>query len=117
MKSEEINKRIDEAENKWPAGEPFIPFIGWYWRHVDFDNGPMTFGRIPFDKIGFMENNKWDYAELDICPSNPLFNKIKSMIEESLIKFEESGDFDVFNPVYDEIQELEVHYKKSFTLK
>ncbi len=48
-----------------------IPYIGWYWRTVDFDADTFIFGIVPriyseWEKsdgfIGFMENNKWDYA-------------------------------------------------------
>jgi len=39
-----------------------VPYIGWFWRPVDFDK-PIRLGYIPGQFVGFMENNKWDYDE------------------------------------------------------
>jgi len=39
-----------------------VPFIGWFWRSVDFDK-PIRLGYIPGQFVGFMEDNKWDYDE------------------------------------------------------
>lgn len=39
-----------------------VPYIGWFWREVDFDAEGYEFGVIPGEFIGFMENNKWDYG-------------------------------------------------------
>jgi hypothetical protein len=61
------------------SGGKRIPYIGWYWRNVDFTQ-PFSLGRTRieasvFEQIhglrghhgpgwaGFMENNKWDYPE------------------------------------------------------
>lgn len=40
-----------------------VPYIGWFWRGVPFDEKKLTLGSIPGGAIGFMENNKWDYDE------------------------------------------------------
>ena len=39
-----------------------VPYIGWFWRLVDFDK-PIRLGYLPCRFVGFMENNKWDYDE------------------------------------------------------
>lgn len=39
-----------------------LPYIGWYWRAVDFARKDITVGDCG-DFIGFMENNKWDHPE------------------------------------------------------
>lgn len=39
-----------------------IPYIGWYWRDVDFANGRARIGDCG-EFTGFMVNNKWDYDE------------------------------------------------------
>ena len=39
-----------------------IPYIGWFWRRVDF-NGRIVLGNCEDLFIGFMENNKWAYEE------------------------------------------------------
>lgn len=40
-----------------------VPYIGWFWRHIEFSN--LT--GIPIGQcgnfVGFMANNKWDYPE------------------------------------------------------
>ncbi|GAG80631.1 unnamed protein product, partial [marine sediment metagenome] len=40
-----------------------VPYIGWFWRVVPFNEKKLTLGSIPSGFIGFMENNKWDYDE------------------------------------------------------
>src|SRR6476659_904452 len=44
-----------------------IPYIGWFWRSVDFANEYYIIGDCK-DFIGFMENNKWGYAERRLTP-------------------------------------------------
>lgn len=39
-----------------------IPYMGWYWRSVDFFNLDIPIGRSG-TFVGFMENNKWDHPE------------------------------------------------------
>lgn len=44
-----------------------VPYIGWYWRNVDFVGGDFHVGHCG-SFIGFMENNKWDYPERRLTP-------------------------------------------------
>lgn len=77
--SEELNKKISELDtanstNKLSVkGGKLIPYIGWYWRDVNFDNVAYSFGIIAPNEYntsipeenrftGFMENNKWGYG-------------------------------------------------------
>jgi len=39
-----------------------IPYIGWFWRSVDFINKSASIGWCG-EFVGIMENNKWDYKE------------------------------------------------------
>jgi hypothetical protein len=39
-----------------------IPYLGWYWRNVEFSRGSFTLGDSG-DVVGFMEKNKWGYPE------------------------------------------------------
>lgn len=41
-------------------GGKSIPYIGWFWRQVDFVNKSVSIGDCG-EFIGVMENNKWDY--------------------------------------------------------
>ena len=89
MKSEELNAAIreicdDESFDAEIADTgKNIPYIGWFWRTVDFDSETYDFGIIPRGTpswtmssgsddethgprttavmVGFMENNKWGY--------------------------------------------------------
>ena len=46
-----------------------VPYIGWFWRSVDFAS-PEPY--IPIGNcgefVGFMESNKWDYPQRDLTP-------------------------------------------------
>lgn len=55
-----------------------IPYIGWYWRCVDFDQ-PISFGDCG-DFVGFMENNKWDYPEFTLTPEQDA--EVKAMLRD-----------------------------------
>lgn len=64
MKSEELNKNIrelDGLEEFEITGGKCIPYVGWFWRDVDFDSTGCWIGIIPGEFQGFMENNKWGY--------------------------------------------------------
>lgn len=76
MDSTTINERIREVadDGDFEAfGGKAVPYIGWYWRDVDFDADHCYLGVIPLgaddnDKllVGFMENNKWGYPGLRV---------------------------------------------------
>jgi len=55
-----------------------VPYIGWYWRDVDFVTGEY----IPIgdcgEFIGFMENNKWGYAQRKLEPDEVL--KVRNIV-------------------------------------
>jgi hypothetical protein len=42
-----------------------VPYIGWYWRDVDFAAKRITIADCG-DFIGFCENNKWGYDQRDL---------------------------------------------------
>lgn len=78
MTSEQLNDKIreivdDESIDFEAFGGKKIPYIGWFWREVNFDrflDYGYSFGVIPpeedsdtFETFkGFMENNKWGYS-------------------------------------------------------
>lgn len=105
--SEELNAKIRELENlDDPPYECFggkaIPFIGWFWRNVDFDRTPYSFGVIPDNPplVGFMQNNKWGYGYAHASAKQCL--EIRGLIEQALISMEH----DDFKAVDDAIQGL-----------
>ena len=83
MTSDELNNAIrtiadDETIDYECFGGKKIPYLGWFWRTVDFDRfieHGYRFGVVPAsaeDELvalnGFMENNKWDYGTVRATP-------------------------------------------------
>lgn len=96
MTSQEINDAISEIcdlnEYTW-ACPPLagtgkcVPYIGWYWRTVDFD-APITLGDCS-TFVGFMENNKWGYDEWTCSPEQSA--QIRRQAEEIAANRNDSG--------------------------
>jgi len=86
MDNEELNKKIHEICDQTDLYEAFggkcIPYIGWFWRNVDFNADGCYFGVLSDGKIGFMENNKWDYEEF-YCSGND-WQDIKKLLIEAV---------------------------------
>jgi hypothetical protein len=109
MTSKEINDKISELdllENKIYEsciGGKIIPYIGWFWRNVDWDKERYWLGILEDEdevKIGFMENNKWDYAYVEASPE-----KCKEIKEAILIALDSLNPND-FKIIDDLIQGL-----------
>ena len=66
-----------------------IPYIGWYWRDVDFVNKSIRIGNCG-DYIGVMENNKWSYPERFLTENE--CDQVISIIDEAIIKNQEGGN-------------------------
>lgn len=72
MTSNELNDAIATADltqppvyECWPERGSPIPYMGWYWRDVDFNRfvtQGYSFGVSDDGHVGFMQNNKWDYS-------------------------------------------------------
>jgi len=93
MDSNEINRRIsalDEQDLPFEAfGGKAIPYVGWFWRRVDFDTEDHSFGVIAGCNecsaapiVGFMENNKWGYDY--VFADKPQWANIKALIVTAL---------------------------------
>lgn len=120
MDSEEINRKISECEDSHSQvfecfGGKCIPYIGWFWRTVEFDCTTYSFGVIPagsgggkdsFDaktkchQVGFMENNKWDYPYVDADEKK--WEKIKKLLIKALNEQTRKN----FSKLNEEIQSL-----------
>lgn len=120
MTSEEINKFFDTVNEEdfhvWGLKDSgkCIPYIGWYWRNVDFDS-PITVGHLMCgstvrngvilesggDWKGFMENNKWGYDEWKA--SNEESSMIRSLCEEAAA----TPCNEAFQKLFDYFQTLE----------
>ncbi|MDE1821220.1 MAG: hypothetical protein KGJ23_07705 [Euryarchaeota archaeon] len=65
-----------------------LPYIGWYWRHVEFSRGTFPIGDSG-GFIGFMENNKWSYPERMTTPEE--FAKVMAIIDEAVAESQKGG--------------------------
>ena len=120
MNSKELNEAIDELCAKEPLiyassmGGKLVPYIGWFWRNVNFNadyvhlgivppmyvDDPDYFEHNPTPKVGFMENNKWDYPEF-IVKGNDLH-----ILKHLLITAVKEKTEDAFREVDEFIQSL-----------
>lgn len=58
----EIDADYKEREKDIHGHGKRIPYIGWYWRNIDFFNNNVCIGDCG-KFIGIMQNNKWGYPE------------------------------------------------------
>ena len=110
MDSKELNGRIlkicDDPE-KCGGFEAFggksIPYLGWFWRKVDFDSDrkQFAFGVHPTGQVGFMENNKWGYNS--VWANKGEWQEIKALLIEAVLDPTKNR----FKNVYDAIQKLD----------
>lgn len=106
-KINEIIRKMDDENNDSPIyessiGGKIIPYIGWFWREVDFDNTEVFLGVLPKLKgnsieggtdrplVGFMENDKWGYLSFKV--DGDAWMELKRLIV-SAISTEEKEDF------------------------
>lgn len=81
-----------------------LPYIGWYWRHLEFSSGLLPIGDCG-DFIGFMANNKWDYPERDLTPEE--FDKVMEIIDEAMRLSKQGGCLaDIIKETNDKLDEL-----------
>jgi hypothetical protein len=107
VQSEILNKKIREIcddENYKVSGLSHtgkcIPYIGWYWRDVDFTSDEYLFGDCEGCFIGFMENNKWDYGY--VKANGEQWSRIKNLLLTAV----DSPSNETLQNVFDEIQKL-----------
>jgi hypothetical protein len=111
---------MDEEKPYEAFGGKAFPYLGWYWRQVDFDQPDYEFGVLPVFKdeflgpkggtivleendklrLGFMENNKWDYACHYCGPK--AWQEIKRLLEIAV----KDPTHDTLKAVDDKIQSL-----------
>ena len=104
MDSDELNKRLyaismQAKENDyecWPESGKLVPYIGWFWRRVDWDRQTCNLGVIPPNAdgnnealVGFMENNKWDYPSFHV--EGDEWEKLRQKVEVLVINPTQAG--------------------------
>lgn len=78
-----------------------LPYIGWYWRVVDFTERISLGDCGAF--VGFMENNKWDYAEWAVTDEQDA--EIKRLLVKVVDRYQENNDRQrTLQDLYDYIQ-------------
>lgn len=115
MTSEELNKKIaevcdDEFIGFDALGGKVVPYIGWFWRQIDFDDMtghsfgilPVLTGLDPNDspRVGFMANNKWGYEYVEADATE------WATIKDSLIVAVQTKSVSDFKTANDLIQAL-----------
>lgn len=68
-----------------------VPYMGWFWRHLDFHAGRLPLG-FHEGYVGFMANNKWDYHERDTTPEE--FATIMGFIDAAMVENQKGGSLD-----------------------
>lgn len=126
MDSREINHRLraldrDEEFTQALPAHKIIPYIGWFWREVNFDRLAYSIGVIPKDSAddidenyaGFMEANKWGYPYIYMTTTQT--TKLHELIVGAIL--EETTE--AFIKVHKWMQKLgkgkEYHVDKTFT--
>lgn len=93
-----------------------IPYMGWYWRHIEFSNlqyipiGVARGNRY----VGFMANNEWDYDERYLTEDEA--HHVILLIDEAMALSQEGGELkkiiqntrDKLRELHDYMQTLEI---------
>jgi hypothetical protein len=91
-----------------------VPYIGWFWRNVEFTKGQIPIGKTNTGFVGVMESNKWSYPERLMTEDE--FKKFVYFIDKSIIELSKGGWGDklhenmeaVFKELRDWMQTLQV---------
>jgi hypothetical protein len=84
---------IDPAVANGIAHGKRIPYMGWFWRAVDFANKDITIGFDDSSKyVGIMENNKWYYDERKLTDVE--VDHLLQLIDNAMRINERGGDVD-----------------------
>lgn len=65
-----------------------LPYIGWFWRHLEFSDGTLPIGDCG-QFIGFIANNKWNYSER--LTTSDEFARIMTIIDEAMALNQQGG--------------------------
>lgn len=102
--NEFLSDAADDLEYDFFGGKA-IPYIGWYWREVDFTSR-IRLGYAPSMGVGFMENNKWGYDEFTITEDET------NEIIRRLLKIQETKSIDECKILAGYMQTLKYHLEE-----
>lgn len=79
----------DEGEKNLRCQGKRVPYIGWFWRAVDFANKRIPIGDCG-EFVGFMENNKWGYPEREL--TEPEADAVISIVWQAMQESDKGGE-------------------------
>ncbi len=85
--NQEANLRDSQRDRRGHGKR--LPYVGWYWRHLEFSDGALPIGDCG-QFVGFMANNKWDYPERLTTPEE--FACIMAIIDAAMVLNEKGGE-------------------------
>ena len=106
MNNKGINEAIwaldgnNESVYQSSMGGKIIPYIGWYWREVNFEAESCWLGILPIYKnpilplldsnkkvsVAFMQSNKWGYESFEVKGRN--WKKLCRLIKKAVTSLE-----------------------------
>lgn len=104
-----INTRMNDfcvrhSDDKTVPFGKRIPYIGWFWRTVDFYHKKISIGKA-LSLVGFIENNKWDYPERYLTDKEA--NKVIAMLWSAMEISQRGGNLgETTNAVNVELEKL-----------
>jgi hypothetical protein len=102
-----INELADykDGENDLHGHGKRVPYIGWFWRRLDFYNAKIPVGDCGEFK-GFIRNNKWGYEQRNLTQGE--FENVVSIIDEArFLSVEEERNAKI-DELWDYVQSLEI---------
>lgn len=89
--NEVVGKYADyaEADNDPHGHGKRVPYLGWFWRTVDFADLAGSSLCVEPDLKGFMENNKWEYRERGLSDAEA--SAILDIVDDA-VRMEDAGD-------------------------
>lgn len=100
----ENDSYADDERDKHGHGKR-VPYIGWFWRHIEFSE----LNCIPIgdcgDFVGFMANNKWDYPERYLTEGEA--KRVIGIIDEAIALSQKGGAVsEIWKATYNKLDEL-----------
>lgn len=96
----------DEQEKVAGRGKR-LPYIGWFWRHLEFSDGALPLGNCG-EFVGFIADNKWDYPERMTAPEE--FAQIMAIIDAAMKANEQGGEINAIEAATNAELEKLWHY-------
>lgn len=95
---------VDDEENPDIENGKRIPYLGWFWRNVNFFSRRIPIG-FCHGYVGFMVNNKWDHDEREM--SEEEVDKTMAFLDAAMQESRKGGNVaEIEKSVADKLDEL-----------